>query len=149
MPPENLTAPTKPSAPLPIADEIRVDTWLWAVRQTKSRSMATSAARAGHVKVNGTTVKASAKVRTGDEVRLRIEGFDRILLVKHALTKRVGAALAQAAYENLTPERPRMAGALPQRDRGSGRPTKKERRELDRLRGWDSSTHAFLEIDTD
>lgn len=132
---------SKPPTPIPTATQVRVDTWLWAVRQTKSRSMATSAARAGHVKINGTTAKASAKVRPGDEVRLRVEGFDRILRVVHPLTKRVGATIAQAAYNNLTPERPRMTGSLPQRERGSGRPTKKERRELDRLRGWDSATH--------
>ncbi len=141
MTPESSPATSKPSTPLPVAAEVRVDTWLWAVRQTKSRSQATNAARAGHVKVNGATVKASAKIRPGDEVRLRVEGFDRVLRVTHPLTTRVGASLAQSAYDNLTPERPRMIGALPQRERGAGRPTKKERRELDRLRGWDSATH--------
>ena len=55
---------------------VRVDTWLWATRQLKSRSQATAAVRAGHVRVNGEPVKAAYKVRVGDEVRLRIEGFD-------------------------------------------------------------------------
>ena len=67
---------------------VRVDTWLWATRQLKSRSQATAAVRAGHVRVNGEPVKAAYKVRVGDEVRLRIEGFDRILGVNLLLNKR-------------------------------------------------------------
>lgn len=130
-----------PANALASGDEVRVDTWLWAVRQTKSRSAATAAARAGHVKVNGTTAKASQKIRIGDEVRLRVEGFDRILIVTGLLVKRVGAPQARACYEDRSPLRPRMAGAVPVRERGSGRPSKKERRELDRLRGRDSRDH--------
>ena len=68
---------------------VRVDTWLWATRQLKSRSQATAAVRAGHVRVNGEPVKAAYKVRVGDEVRLRIEGFDRILGVNLDLSWRV------------------------------------------------------------
>jgi len=68
---------------------VRVDTWLWATRQLKSRSQATAAVRAGHVRVNGEPVKAAYKVRVGDEVRLRIEGFDRVLGVVLLLAKRV------------------------------------------------------------
>ena len=112
---------------------VRVDTWLWATRQLKSRSQATAAVRAGHVRVNGEPVKAAYKVRVGDEVRLRIEGFDRIL----------GVNLLQAriAYDDRTPERPRVHIPVAMREKGSGRPTKKERRELDRLRGYDSHEH--------
>ncbi|WP_301554134.1 RNA-binding S4 domain-containing protein [Schaalia sp. 19OD2882] len=133
----NDQAPTPPSA-LAAGDSVRVDTWLWAVRQMKSRSRATSAARAGHVKVNGVTAKAAQAVRVGDEVRLRVDGFDRILRVTGLLVKRVGAPQAAQCVQDLTPERPRLAGAVPVRDPGSGRPTKKQRRQLDRLRGWDS-----------
>lgn len=78
---------------------VRVDTWLWATRQLKSRSQATAAVRAGHVRVNGEPVKAAYKVRVGDEVRLRIEGFDRILGVVLLLAKRVSYPQARTAYD--------------------------------------------------
>ncbi|SQC02315.1 ribosome-associated heat shock protein Hsp15 [Mobiluncus curtisii] len=71
-------------------DKMRVDVWLWAVRQVKSRSLATAAARAGHVKINGVSAKASSAVRAGDEVRLRVAGFDRVLKVIALIPKRVG-----------------------------------------------------------
>ena len=120
---------------------VRVDTWLWAIRQLKSRSKATAAVRAGHVRGNGEPVKAAFKVRVGDEVRLRIEGFDRVLGVVLLLSKRVSYPQARTAYDDRTPERPRMHIPVAMRDKGSGRPTKKERRELDRLRGYDSHEH--------
>ncbi|GAA5152376.1 hypothetical protein GCM10025768_20300 [Microbacterium pseudoresistens] len=115
------------------AGSVRVDSWLWAVRIYKTRSAATTACRAGHVRVNGERVKAAQLVRPGDELRVRIAGFDRILVVHQPLAKRVGAPLAAAAMEDRTPPREPVALAG-QRDRGAGRPTKRERRELDRLR---------------
>ncbi|WP_082031583.1 RNA-binding S4 domain-containing protein [Actinomyces polynesiensis] len=133
-------APPPPGALAP-GSEVRVDVWLWATRQTRSRSQATSAARAGHVRVNGDTAKASQKVRVGDEVRLRVEGFDRVLEVRALLVKRVGAAVARQCYLDHSPEVPRPVGGFAVRDRGAGRPSKRERRELDRLRGRDSREH--------
>ena len=118
---------------------VRVDVWLWSVRQCKTRSLATSECRAGHVRVNGETAKPATVVRIGDEVRYRYEGFDRILKVTGIISKRTSAPLAQACYENLTPERPRVYVPVMRRELGSGRPTKKERRELDRLFGRDSN----------
>lgn len=120
---------------------VRVDTWLWATRQLKSRSQATAALRAGHVRVNGDPVKAAHKLRVGDEVRLRVEGFDRVLGVVALLVKRVSYPQARTAYEDRTPQRPRIYIPVGVRAKGSGRPTKKERRELDRLRGYDSHEH--------
>jgi ribosome-associated heat shock protein Hsp15 len=117
-------------------DAARIDSWLWAVRAYKTRSAATTACRAGHIRLNGDKVKAAQHVRVGDEVRIRISGFDRILIVRQILVKRVGAPLAALAYEDRTPEREPQA-ALGLRDRGAGRPTKRERREIDRLRGRD------------
>lgn len=118
-------------------EKMRIDVWLWATRQLKSRSLATAAARAGHVKINGVNAKAASKVEVGDEVRLRIHGFDRVLEVQELLAKRVGAPAAQKAYRDITP--PRLhdpaAAAVIYRPKGSGRPTKKERRQLDSLRG--------------
>ncbi len=119
--------------------KVRVDVWLWSVRQCKTRSLATSECRAGHVRVNGETAKPATVVRIGDEVRYRYEGFDRILKVTGIISKRTSAPLAQACYENLTPERPRVYVPVMRREPGSGRPTKKERRELDRLFGRDSN----------
>ncbi|MGN7949533.1 RNA-binding S4 domain-containing protein [Microbacterium sp. 22215] len=117
-----------------MADAARVDSWLWAIRVYKTRSAATTACRAGHVRVNGDKVKAAQHIRIGDELRVRISGFDRILFVRQLLVKRVGAPLAALAYEDRTPEREPQA-ALGLRDRGAGRPTKRERRDIDRLRG--------------
>lgn len=120
-------------------ESVRIDVWLWAVRQTKTRSLATAECRAGHVRLNGEPVKASTKVTIGDEVRYRVHGFDRILKVTGVLTKRTSASVAAECYEDLTPERPRVYVPIMTRERGSGRPTKKERRELDRLTGRDSN----------
>ena len=117
-------------------DSARVDAWLWAVRVYKTRSAATTACRAGHVRVNGERAKAAQPVRPGDELRVRISGFDRILVVKKPIAKRVGAALVAEALEERTPPRDPVP-VIAQRDRGAGRPTKRERREIDRLRGRD------------
>ncbi|BDZ51672.1 hypothetical protein GCM10025867_39130 [Frondihabitans sucicola] len=114
----------------------RVDAWLWAVRLYKTRSAATAACRAGHVRVNGERVKAAQTVREGDEIRAREGGFDRIVVVRKLLVKRVGAPIAATALTDLTPPPPprEEIAFVPVRDRGSGRPTKRDRREIDRLR---------------
>lgn len=116
---------------------VRVDVWLWAVRQCKSRSAATTACRAGHVRVNGDPAKPAQQVTIGDEVRYRVDGFDRLVIVRRILVKRVGAPVARTAYTDLSAPRPSPldAPAAIIRDRGAGRPTKKERRQLDALRG--------------
>ena len=118
-------------------DAARVDAWLWAVRQFKTRSAATSACWAGHVRVNGERAKAAQTVRPGDEVRVRISGFDRLLVVRKTLVKRVSAELAATAVDDRTPPPPprEVVASAPVRDRGAGRPTKRERRDLERLRG--------------
>lgn len=120
-------------------DSARIDQWLWAVRQVKTRSAATAACRAGHVRINDEPVKAATKVKVGDTVRYRVQGWDRILKVKKLIVKRVGAPVARGCYEDLTPERPRVYVPVMRREQGTGRPTKKERRELDRLFGRDSN----------
>jgi ribosome-associated heat shock protein Hsp15 len=114
----------------------RVDAWLWAVRIYKTRSLATAACRAGHVRVNGERAKAAQPVRPGDEVRVRISGFDRHLVVVQTITKRVGAAVVAKSVEDRTPPPPprELTAFVPTRDRGAGRPTKRERREIDKLR---------------
>lgn len=115
---------------------VRVDSWLWAIRVYKTRSAATTACRAGHVRVNGEKAKAAQTVKPGDELRVRISGFDRILIVRKTLVKRVGAPVAALAYDDRTPAREPQA-IMGMRDRGAGRPTKRERRDIDKLRGRD------------
>jgi len=117
----------------------RVDAWLWSVRIFKTRSAATAACRAGHVKVNGDRAKAAQPVRTGDEVRIRITGFDRVLEVRTTLVKRVSAVTAAESYIDNSPPlpTPEEVALAPRRDRGAGRPTKRERREIEKLLGRD------------
>ncbi|MEW1859674.1 RNA-binding S4 domain-containing protein [Streptomyces sp. NBC_00669] len=116
---------------------VRVDSWIWCVRLTKSRSQAATACRAGHVKVNGERVKPAQAVKVGDEVRLVHAGRERVVVISRLLAKRVGAPVAVEAYvDNSPPPPPRTdALALGVRDRGAGRPTKRDRRELERLHG--------------
>lgn len=116
---------------------VRVDSWLWAIRVHKTRSAATAACRAGHVRVNGERAKAAHQLKAGDEVRVRIAGFDRVLEVRETLVKRVGAAVAAMSYVDNSPPlpSPESVALAPRRDRGAGRPTKRERRDLEKLRG--------------
>jgi ribosome-associated heat shock protein Hsp15 len=120
----------------------RVDSWLWAVRVFKTRSAATAACRAGHVKVNSERAKAAQPVKVGDEVRVRIAGFDRVLEVRGILVKRVAATVAATSYVDNSPPlpTPEEVAFAPRRDRGAGRPTKRERRELEKLRGRDDES---------
>ena len=119
-------------------ESVRIDVWLWSVRQCKTRSLATAECKAGHVRINGDPVKPASPVKVGDEVRYRMNSFDHILRVTKLLKKRVGAPVAATCYEDLTPVRPRVAmPPVMRREPGTGRPTKKERRELDRLLGYD------------
>jgi ribosome-associated heat shock protein Hsp15 len=116
---------------------VRVDSWIWSVRLTKTRSLAASACRGGHVRVNGERVKPAHVVRPGDEVRLHHAGRERIVVVARVVRKRVGAAVAAECFiDNSPPPPPREEVAVVGvRDRGAGRPTKRERRDLERLRG--------------
>jgi len=118
-----------------MADTARVDAWLWAIRIFKTRSAATASSKAGHITVNDERAKPAQSVRIGDTVRVRIEGDERILQVARLIVKRVGAPAAVECYVDLTPPKPpreeRVLTVV--RDRGAGRPTKRDRREIDRL----------------
>jgi ribosome-associated heat shock protein Hsp15 len=114
----------------------RVDKWLWAVRVYKTRTAATDACRAGHVKLNRVGAKAAAMVRPGDTVEAFCNGREHVLEVTAIMEKRVGASVAAACYIDHSPPPP-PAGMQPPnfaRDRGAGRPTKRDRRDLDRVR---------------
>ncbi|MFP3990604.1 S4 domain-containing protein [Streptomyces sp. E11-3] len=116
---------------------VRVDSWIWSVRLTKTRSAAASACRAGHVRVNGDRAKPAQAVKAGDEVRLRHAGRDRVVVVRRIIRKRVGAPVAVECYVDNSPPPPPREAIAPAgiRDRGAGRPTKRDRREMERLRG--------------
>lgn len=114
----------------------RVDRWVWAIRLYKTRSDATDACRGGHVKVNGQSAKAASSVTVGDRVEVRVHGTDRIVEVAEVIDKRVGAAVAAGCYVDHTPTPPEVDRTrVADRERGSGRPTKRDRRRLDRWRG--------------
>jgi len=116
-------------------DSTRVDRWLWAVRLAKTRPDAAAACRGGHVRVNDRLAKPSTMVSTGDEVRALIGSTTRTVVVQRVIQKRVGAPEAVTCYIDRTPPPP-PTSAVPvaTRDRGSGRPTKRERRILDKWR---------------
>jgi ribosome-associated heat shock protein Hsp15 len=114
----------------------RVDRWLWAVRIFKSRSEATDACRGGHVRVNGHPAKAATTVRVGDQVAARAHGRARVLEVVRVIDRRVGAPIAAECIVDHSPPPPSRDWTEPAfaRDPATGRPTKKERRQLDRFR---------------
>lgn len=118
------------------AVEVRLDVWVSSVRLFKTRSAASSACRGGHVQVNGRKAKPAATVQVGDRVTALTPGGERILVVRRLIEKRVGAAVALTCFEDLTPAPPpkEEVAVVAVRDRGAGRPTKRERRQLDRLR---------------
>jgi ribosome-associated heat shock protein Hsp15 len=117
---------------------VRVDKWLWAARVFKSRSLAADACAGGRVDVNDQAAKPSKPLRPGDVIRVTLPaGRRRVLRVAGLDDRRGPPAAARALYEDLTPPEPprRRWAAPPYRPPGAGRPTKRERRALDRLRG--------------
>jgi ribosome-associated heat shock protein Hsp15 len=120
-------------------DSIRADKWLWAARVFKTRSLAAKACDGGKVDVNAEAAKPAKLVRAGDRVEVTLpRGRRRILKVTAIGDRRGSAEIARELYEDLTPpEPPRLRQAPPPfRAPGTGRPTKRERRDIDRLRGW-------------
>src|ERR1700677_3459592 len=115
----------------------RGDSWICAERLTNSRSGSSYCCRGGHRRVNGVRAKPAQAVRAGDEVRLRHEERERVVIVVRVIAKRVSATVAAECYiDNSPPPPPREeVVAVAVRDRGAGRPTKRERRSLDKLLG--------------
>ncbi|MDF2742308.1 MAG: hslR [Actinomycetia bacterium] len=118
-------------------EKVRVDRWLWAVRLTRTRSGAAQACRAGHVQINGVRAKPAATVKPGDTIRMRAGDRERVVEVVRLIETRVGAEPAAACLiDNSAPPPPRDALDRPgRRPPGMGRPTKRDRRHLDRTRG--------------
>ncbi len=102
----------------------------------KTRSMATAACRGGHVRINGSAAKPARPVRVGDRVEVRVADRDRVLEVVQLIDRRVAASLAAECVVDHSPPAPPRDYVAPlfRRDRGSGRPTKKDRRSIDRFR---------------
>ena len=117
---------------------LRIDKWLWAARAFKTRSLAANACDGGKVDINGDAAKPAKPVRAGDRVEITTPVGRRILKVTALSERRGPAAAARALYDDLTPPAPPRARQPkpPYRPPGAGRPTKRERRQTDRLRGW-------------
>lgn len=130
--------PAGPSGDIADMASVRIDKWLWAARCFKTRSQASEAVAAGHVKVNGDSVKSAKMLRRGDQVTVRADEHVRILDVVGLSDRRGPAPVARTLYVDRSPPRPDPAdrAAVPTRDRGLGRPTKREQREIRRVRGY-------------
>jgi ribosome-associated heat shock protein Hsp15 len=121
-----------------VTDAVRLDKWLWAARFYKSRSLAQAACAGGKVDVNGQAAKPSRAIRVGDRIEVTLGEWRRLLIVQALDDRRGPAATARALYEDLSPPPPPRAQRPPPavvRMRGLGRPTKRERRLHDRVRG--------------
>jgi ribosome-associated heat shock protein Hsp15 len=118
-------------------DSVRVDRWLWAARVFKTRSLAADACDGGKVDVNAQAAKPAKSLRPGDLVQVTVrQGRRRILRVTALHERRGSPALARTLFEDLTPPEPAQPrwAPPPRRPPGSGRPTKRDRRDIDRLR---------------
>jgi len=123
-----------------MCDRIRVDKWLWAVRIYKTRSLASEQCNKGHVSIGDIKVKPSREIRVGEIVKVRMTPIVRHFLVKKLAGKRMSAKLAVDFVEEVTPQEnldllnaSRTYG-FESRDRGLGRPTKRDRRLIDNLK---------------
>lgn len=123
--------------------KVRIDKWLWSIRIFKSRTIATDAVKAGRVRVAGAAVKPSFQIAEGEVVTVKKDGFNFQFRAIQLIEKRVGAAIAVTCYEDVTPQEERdkylawfqnSAPTTEKRDRGTGRPTKKDRREMDEFK---------------
>ena len=121
------------------ARTVRVDKWLWSVRAFKTRTAASDACTSGRVSVNDEPAKPATKVEVGDLVEARRRDRRIVYRVVEVIEKRVSAAKAAECFEDLSPPLPeRSVEVAPPggaRSRGEGRPTKRDRRRIDRLRG--------------
>lgn len=121
-------------------DEVRIDKWLWSVRIYKTRNIAIDACKAGKVKIDGHSVKPSRVVKLGDVIDISIGPLNKTIRVKQLLHNRVSAKLVIDYLEDLTPaeeyERIEFMKEFntERRDRGMGRPTKKDRRDINRIK---------------
>ena len=124
-------------------DKVRIDKWLWSVRIFKSRTLAADAIKSGKVRIGEAVAKPSDSVMEGQVVYVKKRRFQPGVLVKKLIDKRVGAPIAVECYDNLTPQEELNKynswfvgkSGVEHRERGTGRPTKRERREIDTFKG--------------
>ncbi len=121
---------------------VRIDKWLWAVRLYKTRSQATEACKKGHVSIGDLPVKASRDVRVGEVVQVRKAPITRSFEVLALTGKRMGAKLVSDFLKDVTPAEELEVLEMQKhmrwsdREKGTGRPTKKDRRDLDEFFDW-------------
>ncbi len=123
-------------------EKVRIDKWLWSVRIFKSRTMATDACKSGKVKINELNVKPSQMIEVNEIIEVKKNGFNMTFKSLKLIDKRVGAPIAVECYEDLTPEEELNKyknwyigkAASERREKGAGRPTKRERRDLDKYK---------------
>ena len=134
-------------------EKVRVDKWLWAVRIFKSRTIATEAIKAGKVKMGDNVLKPSHNLKVNDSFQLRKDGFVFTFRVLGIIAKRVGAPIAVTCYADLTPDEEKMKYqnwyATEQRDRGTGRPTKRDRRDMDEFKTTSQPIQFYFDDATD
>ena len=121
--------------------DVRIDKWLWMVRLFKPRSMATDACNAGKVKMNGVNVKHSKIVKSEECYHVRINQLEKVVQVLDSPKSRVGAALVPQYYTDLTPQEEydrvkQLHARFEFREHGAGRPTKRDRRQIDYLKEY-------------
>lgn len=127
-------------------DRVRLDKWLWSVRIFKSRTLATDACKNGKVKINEVNAKPSHMLNRDEVLTVKKNGFNYTYKVVELIDKRVGAKLAAPCYEDLTPEDElnkykewflHRSRSFEQRKKGDGRPTKRDRRTIDKFKGFE------------
>ncbi len=124
-------------------EKVRIDKWLWSVRIFKSRTIATDACKAGKVRIDGVAVKPSYLLSEQEELVVKKDGFNFQFRALKLIEKRVGAPIAVTCYENITPAEElnkyqswflNAKATAEKREKGAGRPTKKDRREIDEFK---------------
>ena len=119
---------------------VRLDKWLWAIRAFKTRSLASDACKGGRIKIDGVPAKASRDLKIGDIIEFKAGHLNKKIKVIQLLKNRVNATLAVQNYEDLTPaeeyERLEFINQMKveKRDRGAGRPSKRDRRDIEKLK---------------
>lgn len=128
----------------PILEKVRIDKYLWAIRLYKTRTLASEACDSGKIKINGDAVKPARLVKVGEEIKIRIDHHIKTIRVTKLIEKRVGAPIAVTCYEDLTSEEEKpvvfkslFLAPTFTREQGAGRPTKRERRDMEKFRSDD------------
>lgn len=125
---------------MPEKEKLRIDKYLWAIRQFKTRTLASDACKAGRIKLDGNNIKPSHEVRLGEVYQIAKGPERKVIRVVGLLENRVDAKTAVGFYEDITPVEQTTAfktmfhAPVLKRDRGTGRPTKRDRREIDELK---------------